>query len=115
MKIPLSRRKFVVVGLGAAGLGSIALSLPTAKLEASASTMDDFIDLVAMPIEKRLTGTRRSGQYALGYNETTPGPLLRATQGETLKIRFRNDLPEPTSIHWHGIRIASAMDVVSPG
>lgn len=42
-----------------------------------------------------------------------PLPLIRATRGEPLRIRFSNDLPtEHSSIHWHGIRVPNAMDGV---
>jgi FtsP/CotA-like multicopper oxidase with cupredoxin domain len=37
-----------------------------------------------------------------GYNQQLPGPLLRARQGEAVRIRVVNDLPVPTSVHWHG-------------
>ncbi len=46
------------------------------------------------------------------YNGTLPGPTLRVTQGQTLRVRFRNDLPEATAIHWHGQPIALGMDGV---
>ncbi len=42
-----------------------------------------------------------------------PGPELRIRQGSQLTRTFQNDLPQPSSIHWHGIRIANAMDGVS--
>lgn len=48
-----------------------------------------------------------------GYDGTVPGPVLRARQGERLKRRFRNDLPQASSVHWHGIRIANNMDGVA--
>ncbi len=40
------------------------------------------------------------------YNGTVPGPELRVTQGETVKVRIKNELPESTSIHFHGLEIA---------
>lgn len=46
------------------------------------------------------------------YNESVPGPTLRIRLGETLRVRFRNDLPQPTTIHWHGVRVPNAMDGV---
>lgn len=49
-----------------------------------------------------------------GYEGGVPGPVLRAVQGERFVRRFVNDLPQPSTIHWHGIRIANAMDGV-PG
>lgn len=48
------------------------------------------------------------------YNGSIPGPELRLPQGARLLRRLVNDLPEPTAIHWHGIRIDNAMDGV-PG
>jgi FtsP/CotA-like multicopper oxidase with cupredoxin domain len=46
------------------------------------------------------------------YNGGMPGPLLRAQKGDRLIVHFKNSLPEPTSIHWHGLRIPSDMDGV---
>lgn len=39
------------------------------------------------------------------YNGTVPGPEIRIKQGETVKVRLKNELPESTSIHWHGIEM----------
>jgi manganese oxidase len=43
---------------------------------------------------------------AWAYNGTVPGPEIRVKQGETIKVRLKNSLPESTSIHWHGVEIA---------
>ena len=48
-----------------------------------------------------------------GYDGTAPGPLLRLRQGERLARRFVNELPQASTVHWHGIRIANAMDGVA--
>src|SRR5690349_14938699 len=45
-----------------------------------------------------------------GFNGQMPGPVLEAKQGVPLEIEFTNRLPEPTVIHWHGLRIPAAMD-----
>ena len=47
-----------------------------------------------------------------GYDGRTPGPEIRVRQGQRLVRRFVNDLPQPSTIHWHGIRIDNAMDGV---
>ena len=47
---------------------------------------------------------------AYGYNGRVPGPVIEAKQGVPLEIRFTNRLSEPTLIHWHGLRVPSAMD-----
>ena len=48
------------------------------------------------------------------FGETTPGPEIRIRQGGQVTRRLVNRLPQPTSVHWHGIRIANEMDGV-PG
>ena len=44
------------------------------------------------------------------YNDRVPGPILRATVGERLRVRFTNRLPVPTTVHWHGVRVPNPMD-----
>src|SRR6187402_3354296 len=48
------------------------------------------------------------------YNGTLPGPLIRVRVGDRLIVRFTNHLPQPTTVHWHGIRVPIQMDGV-PG
>src|SRR4051812_48263875 len=38
------------------------------------------------------------------YNGGFPGPLIRAHVGDRVIVHFTNDLPQPTTIHWHGVR-----------
>ena len=51
---------------------------------------------------------------AWGYNHQVPGPLLRLWVGERVEIDVHNELPQPTTIHWHGMAVPNAMDGV-PG
>lgn len=44
------------------------------------------------------------------YNEQVPGPEIRATEGETVRIIVTNELPESTVVHWHGLMLPNAMD-----
>lgn len=46
------------------------------------------------------------------YNGQLPGPRIEARAGDTVRVRFKNSLPEATTIHWHGIRVPAAMDGV---
>jgi FtsP/CotA-like multicopper oxidase with cupredoxin domain len=48
-----------------------------------------------------------------GYDGQVPGPMIRARRGKPLKVTVTNNLPQPTSVHWHGIRIVNAMDGVA--
>ena len=40
---------------------------------------------------------------AFAYNGTVPGPEIRVTEGDTVRVMLTNELPESTSIHWHGL------------
>lgn len=44
---------------------------------------------------------------------TVPGPLLRANQGDEIIVHFRNELPELTTVHWHGLRLPPEADGTS--
>src|SRR5689334_4490410 len=44
------------------------------------------------------------------YNGQVPGPRLEAYEGDHVIVHFRNELPEPTTIHWHGLHIPNASD-----
>ena len=43
---------------------------------------------------------------ALGYNKMWPGPILRVTEGDKVRITFTNNMAEPTGVHFHGIEFA---------
>jgi FtsP/CotA-like multicopper oxidase with cupredoxin domain len=47
---------------------------------------------------------------AWGFNQSVPGPTLRAKKGDTLVVKVKNDLKESTVIHWHGIQLPAEMD-----
>ena len=51
---------------------------------------------------------------AYTYNGTVPGPMIRVTEGDQVRIIVKNELPAPTTIHWHGVEVPNAMDGV-PG
>ena len=47
---------------------------------------------------------------AWGFNNQVPAPTIKAKKGDELFIKVKNNLLEPTLIHWHGIRLPAAMD-----
>jgi FtsP/CotA-like multicopper oxidase with cupredoxin domain len=51
---------------------------------------------------------------AWGYNGQVPGPLLRWKVGDKVKIVVKNNLPQVTTVHWHGLAVPNAQDGV-PG
>lgn len=47
---------------------------------------------------------------AWGFNQQVPGPIIKAKRGDTVVVKLKNGLSEPTMIHWHGIKLPAAMD-----
>ena len=66
------------------------------------------IDLTAGELEWPLAPGRAVAAW--GYNGRVPGPTIEAHVGDVLEVHFTNRLPEPTNIHWHGLRVPAAMD-----
>jgi manganese oxidase len=64
--------------------------------------------LTAGPVKWNILPNVTVGAFA--YNEQVPGPLLRVSQGDRVRVRFTNGLPEPTTIHWHGLILDNGMD-----
>jgi manganese oxidase len=48
-----------------------------------------------------------------GYNGRTVGPTIEVTEGDVVRIYVTNKLPEPTSVHWHGLVLPNGMDGVA--
>jgi FtsP/CotA-like multicopper oxidase with cupredoxin domain len=44
------------------------------------------------------------------FNGQVPGPTIEARVGDVLEVRLTNRLPEPTTMHWHGLRLPAPMD-----
>lgn len=45
-----------------------------------------------------------------GFNGSMPGPTIEAHEGDRVRIVVKNELPEPTSIHWHGLEVPNEQD-----
>ncbi|MDP4549615.1 multicopper oxidase family protein [Alkalihalobacillus macyae] len=48
------------------------------------------------------------------FNGTVPGEELRIKEGEAIRVTLKNELEEPTSIHWHGVPLSNKQDGI-PG
>ncbi len=48
----------------------------------------------------------------IGYNDTSPGPVLRMREGKTVSVDVINDTDVPELVHWHGMLIPSEVDGV---
>lgn len=96
----ISRRAFC--------LGTTALTLPRPLLAQSS-----LPTLTAREGTAQLAPADYPATNVWGFEGQVPGPVLRFPQGARLERRLVNELLQPTSIHWHGIRIANAMDGVA--
>ncbi|MDX5432539.1 MAG: multicopper oxidase domain-containing protein, partial [Halomonas sp.] len=97
---------------GLAGLGVLGLGVGGARYwlgRPAAGATHDY-ELIAAPVDVELVPGRVTPAW--GYGGQAPGLELRGRQGDWLRVRFTNLLPEPTTIHWHGIRLPLEMDGV---
>jgi FtsP/CotA-like multicopper oxidase with cupredoxin domain len=49
-----------------------------------------------------------------GFNGQHPGPLIEVARGATVVVQFTNGIDQPSTIHWHGVRLDNRFDGV-PG
>jgi FtsP/CotA-like multicopper oxidase with cupredoxin domain len=68
------------------------------------------VDLVAKLAEVEVAPGKRV--HAWTYNGGLPGPLIKARVGDRVIVHFKNELAEPTTVHWHGVRVPIEMDGV---
>lgn len=106
-----SRRRFLS-GTGAAALALLAgcSSLAGDPGESNATDADAQADAGA-DVGHTFRLTASEGAVGVGddaaadrylYNGQYPGPELRVSEGDTVRVVVENDLPESTTVHWHG-------------
>lgn len=78
------------------------------QTQQTAPTTKVLVDLEARETEWEVTSGLTIPGY--GFNGQVPGPTIEASVGDAVVIRLKNSLPEPTTIHWHGLRVPAAMD-----
>lgn len=123
------------IGLGAFGLAVGRQPARFLRQRAASPPFDPDVDLTltAAPGEAqilagaktnvwRFTGTVNKGPAT--SLQVIPGsylgPVIRLRRGQKVRIRFRNSLPEPSIVHWHGLDVPEAADghprlAVGPG
>lgn len=108
------RRRFVL-GVTAGGLaGGLGLWRPAqaadnARRLTHLEGPDFALTIGQLPVQ--ITDRAR---LAVAVNGSLPAPVLHWREGDTVTLRVTNRLPEPTSIHWHGLMLPADMDGV-PG
>ena len=116
---PVSRREALLLGgIGAGslvagtagllstGLGSTPPSGGSALVEPSVrASVDGALSMTLSAAEASAqVGGRRAAVWA--YNGGLPGPTWRVRPGDRVQVALRNDLPEPTNLHVHGLHVS---------
>lgn len=120
---PMASRRSLLLG-GLATVGTMALSACSKSPSPASSPIGPAPTLNPAPGQNVVTKSLVAKPTTLdlggvmvdtwAYGDAAPGPLLRATAGDMLRITLDNQLPEDTTIHWHGIRLRNVADGV-PG
>ncbi len=100
----ITRRRFLATAAAGA-------ALPLLQARSTGAAVQVQV-LRAGVSRQQLVPTEYPDTEVWSFNDTVPGPLLRARQGDTLRVIVRNALPRATTVHWHGIRLPNAMDGV---
>jgi bilirubin oxidase len=90
------------------GTASDTLKNPPVLRNVSTQPHTVEVNITAAPARLSVLPGRLTDVYA--YNGSVPGPTLEAGEGDRVIIHFRNDLPEATTVHWHGVHLPAAMD-----
>ena len=124
----INRRSVLLGGLGFAAAASVTACESTtvshSGMDMGGATFGTPTPLSPSPGQNVVERTLRAAatRFDLGgtqvdtwaYDGVVPGPILRATAGDFMRITLDNQLPTDTTVHWHGIRLRNAADGV-PG
>ena len=115
----MKRRDFVKLG-SAAAVGAYATKLLPAKAQQPAPNMPNMpaqqapagppadFTLTIAPVQVELAPRRALS--TIGYNGTSPGPVLRMREGKMTTVDVINNTDVPELVHWHGQLVPSDVD-----
>jgi FtsP/CotA-like multicopper oxidase with cupredoxin domain len=118
----MTNRAALVCALAAlAGCGGDGSSRPSTPEPATATDLNPSADVVEVSIAAAPGRARYipDGDAEIwGYRDAAspaatvgvPGPTIRAKLGDRIVVRFQNQLPEGTTVHWHGLRVPNMHD-----
>jgi FtsP/CotA-like multicopper oxidase with cupredoxin domain len=82
---------------------SDAVTPLTPKLDGDVKVFELTVDEFEQRIDEKMAPVQ-----ALGYNAQWPGPTIRVTEGDKVRVTFKNNLKETTGIHFHGVEPESS-------
>lgn len=108
LSLAINRRALLIGGT------ALAVSPSLARIASAGTEATRVIEISAAPGRLPIVGGPHPATDVWCYGNRIPGPEIRLRQGERVRIVVRNNLPEDTTVHWHGIRLLNSMDGV-PG
>ena len=112
---PVAALIAMIAGCGSDRDGSDPLAVvPLEDLDPDPDVVE--VELVAAPAQVEYLDGKPADVWAYRDGSSdddagrVPGPLLEVNQGDHVVVHFQNDLPEETTIHWHGLRVPNAAD-----
>ncbi|MGH2521235.1 MAG: multicopper oxidase family protein, partial [Anaerolineales bacterium] len=110
-----SRRSFLKL----AGLTALAAATNSCRPNRQPTPIPTSAPFGRPEVEIALTAKQAQWELAPGkvitawtYNGKVPGEAIRVREGDRVRVTLKNDLPEPTTVHWHGIDVPTNMDGV---
>ena len=122
----LTRRGMLLGGLGLTGIGALAacagpadptgmaMGAPIGPVPSASPTRGQRLTRATLVPQETTLDLGGTVVDTWAYGDAAPGPTIRATAGDFLRVTVDNRLPSETSVHWHGIRLRNAADGV-PG
>jgi suppressor of ftsI len=135
--IAVVKRRSLISLAAMSGLSTVLGGCSSAAPENSTLTFTNRLRIP--PLAKPGTGTDGAKEFALtlqadgraeilpgkttgtwGINGPHLGPTVRASRGDRVRMAVTNRLPEPSTLHWHGMRLPARMDggphqLIEPG
>ena len=93
----INRRSFLA--------GGVSVAVASSFLSAAHSSRTGEFSIVAKSGRAPIAGKSHPPTDVWCYDDLVPGPEIRVRQGEPIRVVVRNELPEGTTVHWHGIRL----------
>lgn len=106
----------LATGLASCGVGDTKKYLGASSVEFRDDALPKSGKVRAFDLTAQLNEIDLGGIKAKTwtYGDSFPGKIIRANVGDRITVNFKNKLPDPTSVHWHGLAIRNDMDGV-PG
>jgi len=108
----ISRRSFLKTAVGVTA--TLGLSPLIGSCIRNAEKIDKVREFHFTAERVKINLGRGPEFQAWTYNGNVPGPEIRVKEGDIIRVILKNNLPEETTIHWHGIPLPNPMDGV-PG